>query len=230
VLAGIALGAGPAQAAAPRQELVGRSVQGRPILATVLGAPTAPRRVLVVGATHGDEPAGIAVTRRLRSAHPPAGVALWIVDTVNPDGLRAHTRQNAHGVDLNRNASRHWRPLGPPGSTFYAGPRPWSEPESQAVARLVRRIRPTVSVWYHQHARLVDSSGANRRLERRYARLVGLPYRDYGFVPGSITSWQEARFPSTTAFVVELPAGPLRVRSTARHASAVLDVAAGAGR
>jgi protein MpaA len=63
---------------------IGRSVEGRPILARVVGDPRAPRRVLVVGCVHGDEPAGIAVTRSLRRAHVPSGVGLWIIDTVNP--------------------------------------------------------------------------------------------------------------------------------------------------
>jgi predicted deacylase len=52
-------------AAAPRSVLLGRSVDGRPIVAFELGDPHAARRVLVVGCIHGNEPAGIAVARRL---------------------------------------------------------------------------------------------------------------------------------------------------------------------
>ena len=54
------------------------------------------------------------------------GIDLWIVENMNPDGYAAHTRQNADGVDLNRNFPWHWRPLGPRGSQQYAGPRPLS--------------------------------------------------------------------------------------------------------
>jgi murein peptide amidase A len=204
---------------------IGRSVLGRPIQAFVVGSPSARHRVLVVGCIHGNEPAGEAVTRRLRSAIPPAGVALWIVDELNPDGCHAHTRQNAHGVDLNRNSPWHWRVLDPPGGTYYAGPGPLSEPESRAIIRLVRRLHPVVSIWYHQHADTVDSSGGDRNVERRYARLVGLPFRHLGDFPGSITSWQNATYRRATAFVVELPAGSLSPRSTARHAAAVLNIA-----
>jgi hypothetical protein len=46
----------------------------------------------VVGEIHGTEPAGRAVTRRLRQARPPRGTALLLVDSANPDGGRADTR------------------------------------------------------------------------------------------------------------------------------------------
>ena len=203
---------------------VGRSVRGRPIRATVTGPAHAKRNVLVVGDVHGDEPAGIAIIRVLRRMAPPAGTALWLVRSFNPDGLAAHTRGNAHGVDLNRNAPFAWRPL--PRGLFYSGPRPLSEPESRAAIRLIRRIRPAVTIWYHQHAALVDDHGGNRALERRYARLVGLPFRRIpGSYPGSLSVWQDHALPRTTAFVVELPAGSLSARSARRHAEAVLSLA-----
>jgi protein MpaA len=203
--------------------VVGYSVDHRPIRAFVVGEPTAARRILVVGCIHGTEPAGEAITRRLRSLAPPAGAVWWLVDQFNPDGCLAGTRQNAHGVDLNRNAPWRWQHLEQPGGTFYSGPYPLSEPESRAINQLVKRLRPAVSIWYHQHATLVDSSsGGDPAIESRYAHTVGLPFRAYPFVPGSITSWQDATFPKDTAFVVELPAGALPPSSIARHVAAIV--------
>jgi murein peptide amidase A len=203
--------------------VIGHSVKGRAILARVVGSPAASRRIVVVGCVHGNETAGEAVTRLLRSATPKLGTQLWLVDTFNPDGCAANTRQNAHGVDLNRNSPWHWEPIEAPGGTFYSGTGPLSEPESRAINRLIKTVRPNVSVWYHQHAALVDdASGGNRTLEARYARAVGLPLRNYGTFPGSITSWQNATYPRDTAFVVELPAGPLPRPAVARHAAAIL--------
>jgi protein MpaA len=230
VLAAGAIGAAASASASapapPDGRLVfGYSVLGRALVATVLGDPAAAHRVLVVGCVHGNERAGEAVTRRLRDVTPPAGVALWLVDEVNPDGCRAGTRQNARGVDLNRNAPWRWRPLDQRGGTYYSGPRPLSEPESQAIVRLVRWVRPTISIWYHQQARLVDLSGGDRRVEQAYARRVGLPLGRLGPYPGSITRWQNALHPHTTAFVVELPAGRLGRTAVARHAAAVLALA-----
>jgi protein MpaA len=215
-----AAAAAPPAAVAGQSVRVGTSVLGRRIVARVVGDPFAARRVLLVGCLHGDETAGIAITRALRTATPPAGTALWLVDAFNPDGcFAAHTRQNARGVDLNRNAPRRWRRLT---GIFDSGPRPLSEPESRAIHGLVLRLRPAITIWYHQHAALVDDSGGDRAVERRYARAVGLPFRRYLRPPGSITSWQNVTFPGATAFVVELPAGRLPAAAVARHAGAVL--------
>jgi protein MpaA len=182
--------------------------------------------MLIVGCVHGNETAGIAITVRLRRAVPPSGVALWLVDEFNPDGCTAHTRQNAHGVDLNRNSPWHWQPLDLPGGLHYSGPRPLSEPESRAINQLVKRLRPAVSIWYHQHAALVDySSGGSRKLEGLYAHLAGLPLVNYGVYPGSITTWQDRTFPHDTAFVVELPLGALSPAEVDRHVAAVLALA-----
>jgi protein MpaA len=217
--AGAPRAAGQAQ---PRTEIVGRSVQGRRIAARIIGDPRAARRILVVGCVHGDETAGIAITRALRTAVPPAGTAIWLVDAFNPDGRAAQTRQNANGVDLNRNSPARWRPLT---GIFDSGPRPLSEPESRAIRRLVLRLRPGVTIWYHQHAALVADSGGDRDVERRYARDSGLPFRRYTRPPGSITSWQNGVFAHDTAFVVELPAGRLSAGAVARHRRAVLALA-----
>ena len=205
---------------------LGRSAEGRPIRVVRLGDRRAPRKVLVVGAIHGDETAGIPVLRALRRRAAPRGAELWLVPSLNPDGVAAGTRQNAHGVDLNRNFPNAWRAQGRPFDTYHAGPRPLSEPESRLAARLIARLRPAVTVWYHQALTLVDlGTAADAALVRRYARLSGLPARRLGFLPGVATRWQNARDRDSSAFVVELPAGPLDAAGIARHAAAVRAVA-----
>src|SRR5205823_7637296 len=114
------------------------------------------RAALVVGCIHGNEPAGIAVADALARGRPFAGVDLWIVPDLNPDGRFADTRGNAHGVDLNRNFPYRWRPLR---GVYYSGPKPLSEPEARIAHRLILRLRPTVSIWFHQHLDLVWGSG-----------------------------------------------------------------------
>jgi protein MpaA len=200
--------------------LLGRSLDGRPIRAVEVGDP-AGTRVLVVGCIHGNECAGVAIAERLEQTSPQ-GVDLWIVPVLNPDGRAADTRGNAHGVDLNRNFPWRWRRM----TGFYeSGPRPLSEPEARIAYRLISRLRPHVTIWFHQHLDLVWASGGDRRIERRFARLSGLPYHGLPPLAGSAVSWQNHALPGTTAFAAELPAGQLDRASVARLAGAVLAVA-----
>ena len=215
----------PSRATTRESITLGRSVDGRRIGAVVIGSADAPASVLVVGCVHGNESAGIAVADRIAHDRFPPRSSIWIVRDLNPDGVAADTRQNAHGVDLNRNFPYAWRPLGTPGDQQYGGPRPLSEPESRIASSLVLRLRPRVTIWFHQPEGVTDISGGDIRIERRFATLSGLPLRRLPRYPGSATGWQDHRLPGTTAFVVELPAGRLSARETERIANAVVALA-----
>jgi len=200
-----------------RQVMLGRSEGGRPIVAWEIGDPTSPRKALVVGCIHGNEPAGIAIADALTRVSAPKHTDLWIVPDLNPDGVAAGTRQNGRGVDLNRNFPWQWHPVGQRWSPFYSGPSVMSERETRIAYTLIRRVHPTVSIWFHQHRRLVDESGGEISLERRFALGVGLPLLRLQRFSGSVTTWQNHVFPGTTSFVVELPAGDVPAPRIARY-------------
>lgn len=202
-----------------RDFVIGHSVRGRPIQATEVGDPNG-RRVLVVGAIHGDESAGIPVAKRLARGKGAAGVDMWIIRNLNPDGVVAGTRQNARRVDLNRNFPWRWRTIGRPGDQQYSGTRALSEPETRAARNLILRVRPEISVWYHQPVGVIDQSGGDVRIERRFAGMTGLPLRRLLRYPGGATNWQNDAFEGTTSFVVELKAGRLSQREVVRFANA----------
>lgn len=202
---------------------IGSSVRGRPIVLVTRGDDDAAVRVLVVGCIHGNECAGRAIVKRLKRVRIPSGVELFLVSALNPDGASARTRQNARGVDLNRNFGRGWRGGGEPWDTYYPGPHPFSEPETRAARNLIERVRPQITIWYHQQMSLVAKQTRHLRTQRRYARRVGLPLRKLERLPGTASRWQNARWPGHLSFVVELPAGAMPWDSVKRHAAAVLE-------
>jgi protein MpaA len=181
--------------------------------------------VLVVGCIHGDECAGLAVTRRLAARRAPQGVHLWILHDLNPDGRAGGHRQNGRGVDLNRNFAAEWQPIGRRWDPQYSGPRPFSEPESRIARSLVLRLRPALTIWFHQPQALVRAWGPSVPAARRYARVAGVPYRSIRWPRGTAPNWQNHRFPGASSFVVELPAGPLSARAAERHVRAIVALA-----
>jgi protein MpaA len=201
-----------------RRVVLGRSPEGRPVVAYELGDSASPRKALIVGCIHGDECAGIAIVDRLRRLGALAGTDLWLVPDANPDGHAAGTRGNARSVDLNRNFPWHWRPLG---GVYYSGAAPASERETRIAMTLIRRLRPTVTIWFHQHLNMVVLTSGNLALQRRFARLAGLRTGRLPPYPGTATGWSNATLSGTTSFVVELSAGRLSPRATARFAHAV---------
>ncbi len=177
------------------REVVGTSVEGRPIVAIHRAREGAARTLLVIGSIHGDERAGMRVVRRLRDrTHLPADLDLWLVATVNPDGTADDRRTNAHGVDLNRNFPYRWRTS--PRSATWSGPAYLSEPESQALRALHRRLDPWLTVVFHQPLFGVGAQDGARSLVHEVAAGMRLPVTDFhctGVCYGTFTGWVNHR-------------------------------------
>jgi protein MpaA len=196
-----------------RAGLAGRSAQGRPIGLLQRGTPSIDGKLLVFGCIHGDE----CAARTLEPLAPESGCPdpasnIYMVRNLDPDGFAAGTRLNGRGVDLNRNFPAGWRPIGARGDPQYSGPHPFSEPESRLAARIVERIEPEVTIWFHQQrARrpLVRSWGRSVPAAERFAALAGIQFRRLPWLAGTAPNWQNHRLPGTSSFVVELPLGPL---------------------
>ena len=223
----------PAAATASERVLVGQSVQKRPITAVQVGDPAGTRVALIVGVIHGDERAGLRIVRALKrqatqDAAALTGTQLWAIDTVNPDGLRARARKNAHAVDLNRNFPYRWRDDVPHSNGYYPGPRPASEPETRGVMALIRRIHPDLSIWYHQPWGAVLACRGRPPIAAEYAKLVGMRTSCRGKgLHGTAITWETHVFPDSSAFVVEMPPGEISGASADRQANAALTVAEG---
>jgi hypothetical protein len=195
----------------PREVTIGTSHLGRPIVAVqIQDSPHRP--VIAIGSIHGDESMGLEVVERLRNSPDiPEGLNLWIIPTVNPDGLGASTRGNARGVDLNRNfATNDWRLVGQ-GSEKYSGETAASEVETQAVQQFVLEQQPLLVVWWHQFGNYVDEQRtvANFELIERFSEMTGLPITDVGCgstpCVGNATVFINLNIEGASSFVVELP-------------------------
>ncbi len=135
---------------------------------------------------------------------------LWVVPLLNPDGhvyqsetqLRPGWRKNRRsldgeivGVDLNRNYSYLWGydeegSSSEPLSETYRGLAPFSEPESDAIRRLVERQDFTLALSFHSFGRLVlfpwgytrDSVTLDHA---RFSTMGDSMVRDNGYRPGN---------------------------------------------
>jgi protein MpaA len=196
-----------------RMGVAGRSAGGRKIYLRQYGDPAIDGEVLVFGCIHGDE----CAAKGLHPLAPESGCPdpasdIYVVRNLNPDGYAQGTRLNGNGVDLNRNFAAGWTPIGVRGDPQFSGPRPFSEPETRLAARIVNRLRPAVTIWFHQHYAsrpLVRAWGPSVGAARRFARSAELPFRRLPWLAGTAPRWQNRSFRDTASFVVELPRGPL---------------------
>ena len=83
-------------------------------------------------------------------------IHLVVVPLANPDGFVANTRQNANGVDINRNFSRGWNNKNNEvkGDLTYPGTGALSEPEAQALESLLEEIKPLYTFDIHNNGSL----------------------------------------------------------------------------
>lgn len=173
-------------------EEIGKSVLGRPIWMRQVG--DGPRRVLFIGGIHGDEAEGSVLTTRLPDAFTAAGLAaevtLFVMEDANPDGREAATRENANGVDINRNfPARNFDPSNPAG-----GGTPVNQPETRAVVDSIDRIAPQLVIIVHSWANdeFINFDGPSKAIAERFSVASGMKVRtsnDFAPTPGSLGSY-----------------------------------------
>jgi len=211
----------PARPAVIGKTVIGRSVQHRPIVAWHLGetGPGIPT-VMIVSTMHGNERQIQQIPEALRDGGRIHGVDLWVVPVMNPDGLAHDTRQDARGIDLNRNFPVNWVHTT---GHYASGPRAASEPETRAMMRFLLRIRPDRLISFHQPLHGVDLDTRRPSFSRRVAQALRLPVsrvRCGGVCGGTMTQWFEAHLPGS-AITVEYGQRPSE-RTLRRQAPSAL--------
>ena len=156
-------------------------------------------RVLIMGGVHGDEYSSISIMFKwmeLLEQEFEGDFAWRFLPAVNPDGLldSEAVRQNANGVDLNRNfPSRDWKRLAQHtwventgrNPRRFPGEGPASEPEVQWVVQQIESFRPDVIVSVHAPYHLLDFDGPSRAPKK-----IGELYlHQLGVYPGSLGNY-----------------------------------------
>jgi len=155
-------------------------------------------RVLIMGGMHGDEYSSISILFKWLALFSPdsaEGAFHWrFAPLVNPDGLLdggQAKRQNANGVDLNRNfpshdwndtAARYWQDSTGSNPRRFPGASAASEPEVQWVVKQIEEFHPDVIVSVHAPYHLLDFDGP----AEAPAKIGELYLHQLGVYPGSL--------------------------------------------
>jgi protein MpaA len=180
-----------------KPDVYGRTHLGAPL---EVWRPSGRCTLLLFAGIHGEEPeTTFALSRALRQLAEPSPHCA-VVLAANPDGLIRGTRGNAHGVELNRNfPTSDWQPNPVPHRSTLDDPRdvllspgatPGSEPETQALIRLIEELKPGAVISIHAPLACIDDANASP-LGRWLADRTGLPFvQDVGYpTPGSFGTW-----------------------------------------
>lgn len=200
---------------------IGTSLNGRAITAYYYGSGNT--TILFTGGIHGTEASGSYILKDwiahldANAFKIPAGRQVVVVPDTNPDGLAVGSRDNARGVNIDRNfPTTNWKTdinsangFRPGGGGVSAG----SEPETQALMNLTSQLRPRLEVSYHAQGSIVGASActASAGIARSYASsvgygtMIGTAEEAMGYeLTGEYEEWACEAY-GTTAILIELP-------------------------
>jgi protein MpaA len=169
-------------------------VEGRPIYRSEYGKGDSV--VLILGSLHGDEEVGgllvVRLAEFLSSGDRQKGNRrIVFVPVVNPDGVYAGRRWNAHGVDINRNfPTDNWQRNDRNGQARH-GQAPASEPETRLMMELIGHYKPGLIIALHSPLHVVNYDGPAREIAEEMGKRNGYPVSGtIGYsTPGSLGTY-----------------------------------------
>ena len=170
-----------------RYRILGTSVQRRPIMCLQMGQ--GPDVIFIMATIHGNEAVGTPIVRRLawylrQHRELLTGRMVVLMSVANPDGMVSGSRNNANGVDLNRNFEAKNRV-----NSKESGKTALSEPESRIIKELILQYKPDRIVTIHQPLACIDYDGPGRMLAENMTQYCDLPVKKLGARPGSLGSY-----------------------------------------
>jgi len=187
---------------------IGTSALGFPIEAYSFSNSQSETRcpnILILGGVHGDEVEGVTVALGLLRAFQEnynLKLNLTLVPRFNPDGVLLKTRCNFAGVDLNRNLpTKDWTSEAK-SPRYYPGAHPSSEPENQALIRLLENLTPKLIISLHSWYPILNVNGDCEPEALIIQKHTGYKIdRDIGYpTPGSLGTYSglERHMPTLT--------------------------------
>lgn len=164
------------------------------------------KTVLIIGVFHGDEPQGEYLIRKFMSQRKePCKNQIYIIPCLNPDGKALGTRQNANGIDLNRNFPTKNRKI-IEDEHYFGGTEGGSEIETQFIIDVLKEYKPDFILTIHAPYRVVNFDGNAEKYAKDISEITGYPVEeDIGYkTPGSFGTYagKERNIPTIT---LELP-------------------------
>lgn len=156
-------------------------------------------KVLVIGCMHGDEPQGEYLINEYLKDN--SNTKISFIPCLNPDGVKAQTRVNSNGVDLNRNfPTKNWELTEK--NNFYGGNEPASEIETQFLISAIEEFKPELIITLHAPYKVVNYDGNALDIANKISEIIKYPVEaSIGYpTPGSFGTWAgiERNIPTIT--------------------------------
>lgn len=164
------------------------------------------KTILIIGVFHGEEPQGeYLINKFLEMDLFGIKNKLLIVPCLNPDGKSKNQRQNANGIDLNRNfPTKNWCKVDK--KEYFGGDEPASEIETKFMMEILSDYKIDAILSIHAPFEIVNYDGPAKELAEKISQLTGYKVQaDIGYpTPGSFGNYAgvEMGIPTIT---LELP-------------------------
>ena len=133
------------------------------------------KTILIIGVFHGEEPQGeYLINKFLKTDLSNIKNKLLIVPCLNPDGMKKNQRQNANGVDLNRNfPTKNWTIS--ENKEYFGGMSPASEIETKFMINILDNYKIDAILSIHAPFKIVNYDGPAKELAEKVSQITNYP-------------------------------------------------------